>query len=97
VHITEGAMIPKMGATMAPEELTYINNVLKSSYNERTLKELIRQTCNYCVELGFMHRYNNLGSQYDHVVLTPLGSRVLGFIELYLHLKREQYQIPLQI
>jgi hypothetical protein len=29
--------------------------------------------------------------------LTSLGSRVLGFLELYLHLKREQLQIPLQI
>lgn len=30
-------------------------------------------------------------------IFTQLGSRVLGFLELYLHLKREQIQIPLSI
>ena len=97
VHITEGEWLPRMSTQMSAEEIKYINNILSSSYSERTLKELVQQSCNHCIDLGLVERIPNKACQYDKVMLTTIGSRVLGYLELYLHLKREQYQIPIQI
>ncbi len=46
--------------------------------------------------IDMINRKRCTRSMYDRVVLTTLGSRVLGYLELYLHLRREQMQIPLQ-
>lgn len=47
-------------------------------------------------ELGLVEKIKTT-TEYDRANLTSLGSRVLGFIEMDLHLKRERVQIPLQI
>jgi len=97
IHLTEGEWMPKISTKITTWQRMYINNILSSSYSVRTLKELLQQLCNYCTDLEFTERIANKNCQYDKVILTPLGSRVIGYFELFLHLKREQVQIPLQI
>jgi len=67
------------------------------SYKWTTVRDLLLFTCNQCEELDLVERMRLSKSMYDRIVLTTLGSRILGYLELYLRLKREQLQIPLQI
>jgi len=97
VHLTNGEWLPKSGTPKDEERLKFVNFLFGKSYRWTTVRELLLFTCNQCEELGLVERMRLSRSQYDRVVLTTLGSRVLGYLELYLHLKREQLQIPLQI
>lgn len=97
VHLTNGEWLPKSGTPEDKEKLKFANFLFGTSYRWTTVRELLLFTCNQCEELGLVERMPLRRSQYDRVVLTTLGSRVLGYLELYLHLKREQLQIPLQI
>ena len=89
--------MPKMSTKITSWQKMYINNILNSSYSARTLKELMQQLCNYCVELELVERIVNKKCLYDKLLLTSLGSRVIGYFDLFLHLKRERIQIPLQV
>jgi len=82
LHLTNGEWLPNSGTPKDEEKLQFANSLMGKSYKWTTMRKLLRFTCNQCEEL---------------VVLTSRGSRVLGYLELYLHLKREQIQIPLQI
>jgi hypothetical protein len=97
VHLTNGDWLPKSGTPEDTEKLKFVNFLLNKSYKWTTVRELLLFTCNQCEELDLVERMRLSKSMYDRVVLTSLGSRVLGYLELYLHLKREQLQIPLQI
>ena len=97
IYFTEGEWMPKMSTKITSWQKMYINNILNSSYSARTLKELMQQLCNYCVELELVERIVNKDCQYDKLLLTSLGSRVIGYFDLFLHLKRERIQIPLQV
>lgn len=96
VHLTEGDWLPKPQTPEVREKLEFINNHLRTSYRWSTASELLAFTCNQCEELELVFRMKIKG-RFDKVMLTQLGSRVLGFIELYLHLKREQIQIPIAL
>jgi hypothetical protein len=97
VHLTNGEWLPKHGTPEDPEKLKFVNFLFGKDYKWNTVKELLLFTCNQCEELELVERMRISKSPYDRVVLTTLGSRVLGYLELYLHLRREQIQIPLQI
>jgi hypothetical protein len=97
IHITNGEWIPKEHGSIGADRLTYLNNFLGTSYRPGSLTRLVRFTFNQCVELGLVDAIETPHHQPTFkAFLTSLGSRVLGFLELYLHLKREQLQIPLQ-
>lgn len=97
VHLTNGEWLPKSGTPEDKEKLKFVNFLFGTSYRWTTVRELLLFTCNQCEELELVERMRLFKSMYDRVVLTTLGSRVLGYLELYLHLRREQMQIPLQI
>jgi hypothetical protein len=97
VHLTNGDWLPKSGTPEDKEKLKFVNFLFGKSYRWTTVRELLLFTCNQCEELELVERMRLSQSRYDRVVLTTLGSRVLGYLELYLHLRREQLQIPLQI
>jgi hypothetical protein len=97
VHLTNGDWLPKSGTPEDTEKLRFVNFLFGKSYRWTTVRELLLFTCNQCEELELAERMRIYKSRYDRVVLTTLGSRVLGYLELYLHLRREQMQIPLQI
>lgn len=97
VHLTNGEWLPKSSTPEDKEKLKFVNFLFGKSYKWSTVRELLLFTCNHCEELELVERMRLSKSMYDRVVLTTLGSRVLGYLELYLHLRREQLQIPLQI
>lgn len=97
VHLTNGDWLPKSCTPEDKEKLKFVNFLFGKSYRWTTIRELLLFTCNQCEELELVERMRLSKSMYDRVVLTTLGSRILGYLELYLHLRREQLQIPLQI
>ncbi len=97
VHLTNGDWLPKSNTPEDAEKLKFVNFLFGTNYRWTTIRELLSFTCNQCEELELVERVRFSRSLYDRVVLTTLGSRVLGYLELYLHLRREQLQIPLQV
>lgn len=97
LHITEGKWVPKADAAYDEAWHRMANAFLGTTYSWKTLTEFLRFALNHCEELGLVAPIPLQGAQYFQAVLTSLGSRVLGFLELYLHLKREQVQIPLDL
>jgi hypothetical protein len=97
VHLTNGDWLPRPSTPEDKEKLRFVNFLFGKSYRWSTVSEFLSFACNQCEELELAERMRLRKSKYDRVVLTTLGSRILGYLELYLHLKREQIQIPLQI
>lgn len=98
IHLTNGEWVPKSKAAIEKEKIDFLNHFLGTSYKYTILTKLMDFTCNQCIELGLVDKIPTPKKNTTYqVVLTTIGSRVLGFLELYLHLKREQIQIPLQI
>lgn len=97
IHLTTGEWIPKSSTPENNEKLKFVNFLFGKDYRWKTVIDLLSFTCNQCEELGLIERIKVANSEYDQAVLTSRGSRLLGFLELYLHLKREQIQIPLEI
>lgn len=98
IHVTNGEWIPKEGQDIGSDRITYLNNFFGTDYKPSTLVRLVRFTFNECIELGLVDAIETPSHEPTFkAFFTSLGSRVLGFLELYLHLKREQAQIPLQM
>lgn len=98
VHLTTGHLIPHARAKVPEEYIKVWNTHLGTNYNSNSLTKFLDFTCNQCEELNLVERIlTNKKEQIYSVVLTQMGSRILGYLELYLHLRREQIQIPLQI
>jgi len=97
IHLTGGDWLPRASAPQDNEKLEFVNFLFGKTYKWSTVRELLLFTCNQCEELDLAERMRMPNSTYDRVMLTTLGSRVLGYLELHSHLKREQMQIPLQI
>lgn len=95
VHLTEGIWVPR-GRKMDKQKLDFANSFLSTNYSEITLCNWLNFICTHAEELGLVERIKTK-TEYDRATLTSLGSRVLGFIEMDLHLKRERTQIPLQL
>jgi hypothetical protein len=95
VHLTEGIWVPR-GRKMDKQKRDFANSFLSTDYSEITLCNWLNFICTHTEELGLVERIKT-NTEYDRATLTSLGSRVLGFIEMDLHLKRERTQIPLQL
>lgn len=95
VHLTEGIWIPR-GRAMDKQKMDFANSFLGTNYTQITLSNWLNFVCTHCEEVGLVERIKTK-TEYDRVTLSSLGSRVLGFIEMDLHLKREKIQIPLQL
>jgi hypothetical protein len=95
VHLTEGIWVPR-GRKMDKQKRDFANSFLSTDYSEITLCNWLNFICTHTEELGLVERIRT-NTEYDRATLTSLGSRVLGFIEMDMHLKRERTQIPLQL
>lgn len=95
VHLTEGIWVPR-GRTLDKQKLEFANSFLGTNYSQISLCNWLNFVCTHSEELGLIERIKTK-TEYDRATLSSLGSRVLGFIEMDLHLKRERAQIPLQI
>lgn len=97
VHLTNGDWVTKSTTPENKERLEFINFLFQKNYRWTTVREFLSFTCNQCEELGLVERLKIENADYDKCSLTSLGSRLLGYLELYLHLKREQIQLPLDV
>lgn len=104
IHITEGVWVPKASAPepSSSNDPAYhygqlFTGLVGKEYKWGTLGEFLAFTCNQGEELGLLERLKGEHRYHEQVVLTSLGSRVYGFLELDAHLKREHIQIPLQV
>ncbi len=95
LHITEGLWIPR-GRNLEQQQVDFVNAFLRTNYRPGVLANWMGFICNHCEELSLVERIRT-ETKYDRAMLTTLGSRVLGFIEMDLHLKRERLQIPIQM
>lgn len=95
VHLTEGVWIPR-GRNLDEQKVEFSNSFLGTNYSKGTISNWLNFVCNHSEELGLVERIKT-NTVYDRAVISTLGSRVLGFIEMDLHLKRERTQIPLQL
>ncbi len=95
VHLTEGIWVPR-GRKIDKQKRDFANSFLGTDYTEITLCNWLNFICKHVEELELVERIKTK-TEYDRATLTSLGSRVLGFIEMDLHLKRERTQIPLQL
>ncbi len=95
VHLTEGLWVPR-GRILDKHKLEFANSFLGTNYSQITLCNWLNFVCTHSEELGLIERIKT-NTEYDRATLSSLGSRVLGFIEMDLHLKRERAQITLQL
>lgn len=95
VHLTEGVWIPR-SRKLDIQKVNFANAFLGTDYTQGVISNWLSFICTHCEELKLVERIKT-DTEYDRAVLSTLGSRVLGFIEMDLHLKREKVQIPLQL
>lgn len=96
VSLTEGEWLPRGRAFDSKSKFEFVNSFFKMNYREGVAADLLKFTCNHCIELDLVEKIKTRGF-YDRVRLTSLGSRVLSYLDFDIHLKRERVQIPLQI
>lgn len=104
VYLTEGLWIPRSSTPepKSPQDTAYgywqmALALFGKRYAWRTLTDFLSFTCNQSEELGLVERMKLPKGDSDRAILTPLGSRVWGLMEVDLHLKRERVHIPLQV
>lgn len=94
--LTDGEWIPRNRFISDKAKIDFVNSFFRMNYTEGSLADLLCFTCNHCEELGLVERMKT-ATQFDRAVITSLGSRVLNYLELDIHLKREKIQIPFQL
>lgn len=96
VSLTEGEWLPKRRCFDSKSKFEFVNSFFKMNYREGVASDLLKFTCNHCIELDLVEKIKTTGF-YDRVRLTSLGSRVVSYLDFDIHLKRERIQIPLQL
>jgi len=96
ISITEGDWIPRGRKFDDKAKFDFVNSFLKTNYTEGVVADLLKFSCNHCIELGLVEKIRTQG-YYDRAILTNLGSRVLNLLDMDLNLKREKIQIPLNL
>lgn len=97
VHLSDGSWLPRKATPEDRSKALFINFLFGSNYKWSTITELLAYSSNQCEELGLIEKVKLEKGHYDRAIMTSLGSRILGYLELYLHLRREQVQIPFQV
>ncbi len=91
VEVTDGNWLP----TRSPfdnERLEIAKGLFKVSYKHKTMKQFLNWCCNYCEELGLIERIKST-TDYDRLLLTPLGVEVNNIFSLDLSLKKSRMNL----
>ncbi len=91
VEVTRGAWLPKKHE-FDDSRLEIANGLFNVSYGKRTMQEFLNWCSNYCIELGLLDRIKST-SDYDAVVLTPLGVEINNIFSIDLTLKRSRMNL----
>jgi len=86
IEVTDGNWLPKR-YPFDTEKLQIARGLFKVSYSYRTMYEFLNWCCNYCEELGLIERIKST-TDFDRLVLTPLGVEVNNIFSMDLTLKK---------
>ena len=93
-EVTSGTWLPK-NYNISPERLEIAKGLFKVSYKGRTMFEFLNWCYNYCNELGLVEKIKST-TEYDQIILTPLGVEVNNIISLDLTLKKSRMNLNFQ-
>ncbi|MDN5353863.1 MAG: hypothetical protein PWQ09_619 [Candidatus Cloacimonadota bacterium] len=91
VEVTDGNWLPK-SIPFDNDKLEIARGLFKVSYNHRTMKEFLNWCSNYCEELGLIDRIKST-TEYDKIILTPLGVEVNNIFSMDLTLKKNRMNL----
>jgi len=91
IEVTNGSWLPKKHNFELPR-LEIARGLFNVSYKSRTMQEFLTWCCNYCTELGLVEKIKST-SDYDQVILTPLGVEINNIFSLDLTLKKTRLNL----
>lgn len=91
VEITNGSWLPKKH-DFELQKLEIARGLFNVSYKSRTMQEFLTWCSNYCLELGLIEKIRST-SDYDQIILTPLGVEINNIFSLDLTLKRTRLNL----
>lgn len=99
LSITRGTWVPKQRTYLFKEgEVRMLNYILGTNWhNPTSMGNVLTWSRNYCRELGLIEVIKGEQGGSERAVMTTLGSRIYGLLELTQSLKREIIHIPQQV
>lgn len=91
IEITSGLWLPKKH-NFDIQKLEIARGLFNVSYKSKTMQEFLTWCSNYCLELGLIEKIKST-SDYDQVILTPLGVEINNIFSLDLTLKRTRLNL----
>lgn len=91
IELTSGEWLPNR-KEFDESRLSIANSLFGVSYRSRTMYEFLNFACNWCLELDLVQRIKT-NTDYDQVLLTPLGVEVNNVFGLDLMIKRSRLNL----
>jgi len=91
IEVTDGSWLPKR-FPFDDEKLEITRGLFRVSYSYQTMQQFLNWCCNYCEELGLIERINST-TDYDRLLLTPLGVEVNNIFSTDLSLKKNRMNL----
>lgn len=91
IEVTNGDWLPKK-FPFDQDKLEIARGLFKVSYSFQTMQQFLNWCSNYCEELGLTERVKST-TNYDRVILTPLGVEVNNIFSMDLLLKRSRMNL----
>ncbi len=91
IEITNGSWLPKKH-NFELQKLEIARGLFNVSYKSRTMQEFLTWCSNYCIELGLIEKVKST-TDYDQIILTPLGVEINNIFSLDLTLKRTRINL----
>lgn len=91
LEVTNGDWLPKR-FPFDQDKLEITRGLFKVSYSFKTMQQFLNWCCNYCEELGLIERIKST-TNYDRLILTPLGVDVNNIFSMDLMLKKSRMNL----
>lgn len=91
IEVTNGGWLPKR-FPFDQDKLEIARGLFKVSYSFQTMQQFLNWCNNYCEELGLTERIKST-TNYDRVILTPLGVEVNNIFSIDLLLKKSRMNL----
>lgn len=91
IEVTNGDWLPKR-FTFDQDKLEIARGLFKVSYSFRTMQQFLNWCSNYCEELGLTERVKST-TNYNRIILTPLGVEVNNIFSMDLLLKKSRMNL----
>lgn len=91
IEVTGGDWLPK-NAPFDKDKLEIARGLFKVHYNFLTMQQFLNWCSNYCEELGLIEKVKST-SNYDSIVLTPLGVEVNNIFSMDILVKKNRMNL----